>query len=94
MTPTVREGDTVTVRRTDGHDVKEGHVVVYYLPTRKSFVLHRVVKAIKRNGRNLFQTKGDNSEYPDRSLVLRKQIIGVATIPLFLRLKNSIFRCR
>ena len=71
MTPTVRAGDLVYLKRNDIHPVSTGDVIAFRL-SGGNFVLHRVQR--KEDG--AFVTKGDANETEDFSPVAEDQVYG------------------
>lgn len=71
MTPTVRAGDLVYLKKDDIHPVSTGDVIAFRL-SGGNFVLHRVQR--KEDG--AFVTKGDANETEDFSPVAEDQVYG------------------
>lgn len=85
MVPYFNPGDIVLLERTDPAQVKVGDVIAFNPPDAKdktTFVTHRVVDVIKKNGTLYFKTKGDNNEDVDPFLVSQQNVYGKAVFSI------------
>ena len=73
MVPSIDIGDVVIVKDKD--NVKVEDVIAFRRDS--SVIVHRVVKEMQINGKQMFQTKGDNNNVADSELVDTKAIEGV-----------------
>ena len=80
MKPLIKKGDKITCVKKIFDDLKKYQIVVFKnnvsgnpeIPT-----VHRIVKKIKKED-VCYKTKGDNTLYIDRELLLKEHFIGVA----------------
>lgn len=70
MEPMLERGDLIIVKRESEYNV--GDVVTFYLPHRKEYITHRVV----RIENNMYYTKGDANDAEDSYGLLLKDISG------------------
>jgi signal peptidase I len=78
MTPVVRKGDAVFVRRIPGYVPSAGDIVSYHSPIDGRTITHRVVSVSRQTG--IVVTKGDNLVTSDPSVsmsALRGQVTAV-----------------
>lgn len=80
MYPEINKGDVVIVDQFDNEDrckeVVVGEVLVF--KHEGIVIVHRVTKITERNGRLIFNTKGDNNNSADSYDIDQSQVIGVA----------------
>ncbi|MEM2896252.1 MAG: signal peptidase I [Candidatus Bathyarchaeia archaeon] len=69
MEPTLNVGDLVLIQGIDPHEIKNGTIIVFYVPGHygeDSYrIVHRVIKTLKINNQIMFETKGDNNPVSD-----------------------------
>jgi len=70
MEPMLERGDLIIVKRESDYNV--GDVVTFYLPHRKEYITHRIV----RIENNMYYTKGDANDSEDNYGLLLKDISG------------------
>ena len=70
MEPMLERGDLIIVKRESDYNV--GDVVTFYLPHRKEYITHRVV----RIENSMYYTKGDANDVEDSYGLLLKDISG------------------
>jgi signal peptidase len=69
MEPTLNVGDLVLIKGIDPHEIKNGTIIVFYVPGHygeDSYrIVHRVIKILKIDNQLMFETKGDNNPVSD-----------------------------
>ena len=84
MTPAINKGDAVIIRKTNkDSSIKEGDIIAFNKSEKGSksvTVVHRVTKVDKKNGRNVYMTKGDANKTDDSNYVTDTQVKGVVKI--------------
>jgi signal peptidase I len=75
MYPVLEAGDMIFSKELDSSKVRKGDVITFKENDGR-IVTHRVVKVVIENGETMFQTKGDNNNVIDQSLVSSDQLIG------------------
>ena len=73
MIPSIDIGDVVVVKEKENVQVED----VIAFRRDSSVIVHRVIKEMQINGKQMFQTKGDNNNVADSELVDTKAIEGV-----------------
>jgi len=63
MEPTMHTGDLVFLEKKAPDKIDVGDVVVYHAGSK--YIIHRVIKIYKNNGRYCYVVKGDNNPVPD-----------------------------
>ncbi len=76
MEPGIKTGDMVIVKEIKQANLKEGDVITYSLGNKSETVTHRIIKIVEKDGKTLYQTKGDNNNAPDPDLVSYNMILG------------------
>ncbi|WP_019154417.1 signal peptidase I [Robertmurraya massiliosenegalensis] len=81
MEPGFTQGDFIIIRpySTDEPMIDD---VVTYRKESGTFVTHRIVDVVNRNGTSLFQTKGDANNVVDEALVHPDQIVGSVMVKI------------
>ena len=74
MLPTIENGSVINVLPIENHLCKVGDVVCYN--NMQHFVIHRIIRILKRDGNVFYKLKGDNSPHADLKLVTKEQIVG------------------
>lgn len=74
MQPTFNAGDIIII--SDKVQPKEGEVITFKHPDGV-LVTHRIVQVLEKDGKILYETKGDNNKQVDEVLTLNENIIGV-----------------
>lgn len=85
MVPYFNPGDLLLLERTDPAQVNVGDVIAFHPPNSKdemTFVTHRVVDIIEKNGTLYFRTKGDNNDDEDPFLVPQQNVYGRAVFSI------------
>ena len=96
MTPTIKVGDTIMVRRVDYKTLKKGDIITFKSSDSRLngiIITHRINEVLKdSNGNITFVTKGDNNYDVDDSVVLPQNIYGkvVVKLPFFTTIKKNI----
>jgi len=80
MLPNINEGDLVLIKPCSTKDVNIGEIVVYQ--RGDTFIIHRVVNKVMKDGEILLMTKGDNNPVPDAVLVDDEMLKGVVVLHL------------
>lgn len=94
MEPELQIGDIVVIKKTEQSELKQGDIISFR--SGESIVTHRINKIITKNGKILYETKGDNNNISDRNLVNYDDIEGkliqkISNLgKLVLLLKNKI----
>ena len=66
MRPTITEGSVVLVTPMPATEVREGHVIMYRIPTEdRRVVAHRVVEVVEGGKQPVVRTQGDANPQPD-----------------------------
>ena len=76
MEPGIKTGDMIIVKAIKQSSIKEGDVITYALGNTSETVTHRVIKVVQKDGKTMYQTKGDNNNAPDPDLVSYNMILG------------------
>jgi len=82
MEPELSPGDAVVVDETDPGDIEEGDVITFARSGSDTVVTHRVVGVGERNGRLVFETKGDANDDADRQPVPAGNVLGSVTLTI------------
>ena len=75
MEPQYNVGDLIIEKPIEQNNIKEGTVITYAINEHKT-VTHRVVDIVKKDGKILYRTKGDNNNKADVDLVEYSQVKG------------------
>lgn len=78
MVPVFSKGDVVVYRTPDEEEknkLENGTIVVYNKDNQ--FVIHRIVRTIKRMGETMYITKGDANKSDDFAPVKKEEIVGI-----------------
>ncbi len=76
MTPVIKKGDKVTIRKVRYTDVEVKDIIAFYIADRKNIIVHRVVQKINEKKENYLVTKGDNNRVEDPWIVTEKNFLG------------------
>jgi signal peptidase I len=76
MQPTFDAGDIILINVDKEPAVND---VITYKHPDGVLVTHRAINMIEKDGKNLFESKGDNNEQKDSLLVSEENILGVQT---------------
>ncbi|MCP8615770.1 signal peptidase I SipW [Salirhabdus salicampi] len=79
MEPTFSTGSVIALKPVEDPSVLKTNDIVTFMQRDNSFVTHRIIDVIDREGRLYFQTKGDNNAQPDMNLVPAINVTGVYT---------------
>ena len=74
MQPTLKDGMLLLVERVKSEDVQPADIILY--KSQDSVVSHRVIKVVRKDGKRIFATKGDNHAYLDAAWVPQQDLIG------------------
>ncbi|MBS7655183.1 signal peptidase I [Candidatus Bathyarchaeota archaeon] len=84
MEPTLKVGDLVVIKGFPSNEIKEGSIIVFYVPGHygedEYRIVHRVVKVVDLGSGLGFETKGDNnpiSDYYRWGYIPASYIVGV-----------------
>jgi signal peptidase len=72
----ISRGDLVFVKITKGEDLKKQDIIAYRLEGENYVITHRIVDIKQENGEYKFETKGDNNNSADGTLVRYKEVEG------------------
>lgn len=72
----ISRGDLVFVKITKGEDLKKQDIIAYRLEGENYVITHRIVDIKQENGEYKFETKGDNNNSSDGTLVRYKEVEG------------------
>ena len=79
MSPKINKGDAVIIEKLKPKEkLKKGQVIAYQKDKR--LIVHRIDSISKKNGKEVYVTKGDVNSSVDSSVVTRKQIRGVVRV--------------
>ena len=83
MQSAIDVGDIVFISEVPIDTIKEGDIIQYRSENTTIPIIHRVINIYDNEGMNVFITKGDANENPDREPVIPQQIQGkvIFTIP-------------
>jgi len=69
MEPTLKVGDLVIIQGIDPKEIKNGTIIVFYVPGHYGEdvyrIVHRVIKILRIDDQIMFETKGDNNPVSD-----------------------------
>jgi len=87
MTPTIRKGDAVILKKVDSskNAIKKGDVIAFLRSdgdSKQITVVHRVSEVTKQRGKIVYVTKGDANKSEDINLVKPQQIKGVVKVKI------------
>lgn len=84
MEPTLKVGDLVVIKGIPPNEIKEGSIIVFYVPGHygedEYRIVHRVVKIVNLETGLGFETKGDNnpiSDYYRWGYIPASYVVGV-----------------
>lgn len=77
MSPSIRTGDVVVVKPSDGQGLSPGSVVVISDPAASGLVTHRIVSI---NPDGSYGTRGDANTQPDSTALRPDQVVGVGRL--------------
>ncbi len=63
MTPAIRPGDTISIRRAHPREIEPGEIIMYSRDGQ--MFAHRVLRRVHENGEMQFLTQGDRMLHPD-----------------------------
>ena len=78
MSPAIKVGDLVLVKKTDAGEVKTGDVVTYFADDGQTTVTHRVIDMTLQGDQIVITTQGDNVDQPDQP-ISGDRVLGVVT---------------
>lgn len=76
MEPVIHKGDYVMFGATSFDDVKEDDIIVYYNPTEKKCIIHRVNKIVTTGDEKYLVAKGDANVAIDNIHITKDLLIG------------------
>ena len=76
MRDTLDIGDLVLVSKTSQDEIKVGDIIQFKTDNMIIPIIHRVYEIKEENGDNLFITKGDANDIPDKDPIVFNQIQG------------------
>ncbi|MBL4937503.1 signal peptidase I [Clostridium sp. YIM B02515] len=74
MSPTFNAGDVIVGKTINPYDLKQGDIITFRFGN--SLTTHRVINVINKDGKLLFNTKGDNNNVEDLESVGDENIIS------------------
>jgi len=84
MEPTLKVGDLVVIKGVSPQEIKEGSIIVFYVPGHygedEYRIVHRVIKIVNLGEELGFETKGDNnpiSDYYRWGYIPSSYVIGI-----------------
>ena len=81
MEPTINTGDAIIVKDIKKeNELKEGDIIAF--SENNITVVHRIIKIQSDQGKNFYQTKGDNNNTSDGGLRTKKDIKGKMTLKI------------
>lgn len=75
MEPNLQIGDMVISKKTNEDEIKIGDIITF-TDNNKNIITHRVVDIIIKDGKKLYQTKGDNNSSIDVGVISIENIKG------------------
>ena len=79
MTPSIKKGDAVILKKVSARDkLKKGDVIAYQKDD--NIIIHRIHEVNSSNGKVSYITKGDANNSVDVDAVSEKQIRGVLKV--------------
>lgn len=75
MEPNIQVGDIVVAKRVNDGQVEIGDIITFQ-DERGATITHRVVDIVIKDGKRLYQTKGDNNNSNDVGLISMENIKG------------------
>lgn len=96
MHPSLQENDIVEIKKTDIPNIKFGDIIVYRHPSSE-LVAHRLIKIENKNGRKLFITKADVSNFYDEPIIqtdVLGKVIRIKRDQRHIRLDGNISRIK
>ncbi len=83
MSPQIKSGDAVIIKRVESRDVKAGQVIIFRDPEdHERLVIHRVVAVHDNGDARLFSTKGDNNPVRDPWRISTGAVVGGVALNL------------
>ncbi|MCF8010658.1 MAG: signal peptidase I [Clostridiales bacterium] len=77
MKPVMYAGDAIIVDRSKLTNLQKGDIITYWRANNaRSLMTHRIVDTGKRNGEEVFYTRGDANDVVDGDPVSRDNIVG------------------
>ena len=79
MEPEYQVGDIVVIKYTDADELKVKDVITFISSDKElngQPITHRIINITEENGQKKFETKGDNNEIADGTLVTSDKILG------------------
>ena len=75
MKPQFDVGDLIIIKKTDSDLLKKGDVIAFR--DKENYVTtHRIIEIVNQNNKTCFETKGDNNNTKDESVVCKDTIEG------------------
>ncbi|MBT2661854.1 signal peptidase I [Bacillus sp. ISL-45] len=79
MEPTFQTGSIIVVKKTaNSESLKKGDVVTFKSGPY-SLITHRIKDVIQKDGKLMYQTKGDNNKHADMNALLHENIVAKYT---------------
>lgn len=92
MKGTFEKFDFLVIVKEKSQNIKEGDIIVFFDNSQKYKIIHRVSAIVIQNGKTLYQTKGDNNDYPDNGYRLEEDIYAKYLVKIpFLGLLITFF---
>lgn len=76
MLPTLYPNTLIEVQRKPMEELKIGDIVVFF-SQQKYFIIHRLIKKIKKEDGFVLITKGDNNSFVDKYNITIRNYIGI-----------------
>lgn len=77
MEPTLNIGDIVVIRETEKENIKPNDIITFLEDNGQNTITHRVTDIVENNGKVKYQTKGDNNNSADDTLITYEEIAGI-----------------
>lgn len=75
MEPALNIGDLIIIKEINKNQIKKEDIISFH--ENDSIVTHRIIGIVEEDGKELYQTKGDNNNSVDEKLVKYEEIEGV-----------------
>lgn len=76
MIPTFQPNDFITVQKKSMEDLQIGDIIIFF-SKQKYFIMHRLIKKIKKGDYLTLITKGDNNLFIDKYHITKNNYIGI-----------------
>lgn len=74
MRPVLQPGDMIVTKEINPQNITVDDVITYWVGDK--LVTHRVIDVVNKDGKLLFETKGDNNNIEDQELVQSDKVVG------------------